>query len=865
MNRGPAGESAKGTIRSLTVKEKILLHLFPYSRFADAYEAPFEITQAGIAEAAGIRVQNVSNHLRPLLAEGLLDARKSHIERRPRRRKVYFLTAKGKDRVDSHRTALLMETIPFRKVGGSIEERPFSQVYQEGRRGSSLLELVEELGSRGYVAEEVEEAGISAPEDFSRGAPHVEQFYGRQRELEAVLQDLRDHPTVVLTGRMGVGKTTLAAKVGEAMRSERAVLWQRIRPWDTSFDLALRLSRFLETLGSETLFRYMTRSPSPELSGIEERLVADLQDVRSLLVFDDLHNTSEDAQDFFTMLPEVLKGQEGASALLVSRSLPAFLFRKAPTPEDPTVEVVLGGLDPESSNNLLLDLGLRDTEMEPLPSAALENPLLLKLLAMRRSGEAPAAGLDILEPYAAEDLEERLAEQLIPGLLQEAEEAAKAGDPERGIGIVESALMIETKGLRRLSSLQRLGELRRLAGDFLGSTEAYRDAIRATREPTLAARLHARIASNHHLVWRLDEAEEEIRKGMRLLPRGPSRERAELMLERAEVAAYRHDLVRAQEEVEEVMSWIPRRIRDASLEARCRGARGLLLISNPGTHKPAQALQDCLASVRILEGTGNELDLPLAHFRVAVAHQYGGKPERALREFDKSAASAARLGDLPGRLRALFAKAGCLMRLGNLGQAEELYRETFGLARKIHPHYRLIWHQLQFARLYWFQGRLEEAKGSLEHFLEAAHEILISDEKIDYLNWLVRLSVLTGPPTSAQTHLEEALGLPSQVRPEGEDVRIEWARAALYAAQGEKERADASFLRALEFANSNVRGNESRGELLLDYGRFLISSGKGRKAKSILLRARDELQIEGIRPLEQAAREELESLRVEAA
>src|SRR3989304_9232797 len=97
--------------RRLTVKERIQLHLFDCSRFSEDYEAPAEVTQEGIARAVGIRVHHVLQYLRPLVQDELIEGRTSHIKSRARRRKVYFLTAKGRLPHASLRSQLLTESV----------------------------------------------------------------------------------------------------------------------------------------------------------------------------------------------------------------------------------------------------------------------------------------------------------------------------------------------------------------------------------------------------------------------------------------------------------------------------------------------------------------------------------------------------------------------------------------------------------------------------------------------------------------------------------------------------------------------------------------------------------------------------------
>src|SRR2546426_8594308 len=99
-------------MRTLTAKERIHLHLFDYSRFSDAYEAPPEVTQEAIARAAGIRVQHVVQYVRPLMADGLVEERLAPGKRARRRRKTYSLTPQGRSHAAALRSELLRRGVP---------------------------------------------------------------------------------------------------------------------------------------------------------------------------------------------------------------------------------------------------------------------------------------------------------------------------------------------------------------------------------------------------------------------------------------------------------------------------------------------------------------------------------------------------------------------------------------------------------------------------------------------------------------------------------------------------------------------------------------------------------------------------------
>ena len=131
--------------------------------------------------------------------------------------------------------------------------------------------------------------------DFSHEAPPVERFFGREEELRRILDDLNATPIVVVTGVAGIGKSALGAMVCNGLRGKRSLFWRRIRTWDTAMDLAMRLAGFLRAQGRTVLYGYLSASGPKELGRIEELLLADLAQARSVLVFDDVHTANDDA------------------------------------------------------------------------------------------------------------------------------------------------------------------------------------------------------------------------------------------------------------------------------------------------------------------------------------------------------------------------------------------------------------------------------------------------------------------------------------------------------------------------------------------------------------------------------------------
>lgn len=80
---------------SITISEKIILHLVHYQKLIDNYVAPIDISQDGIAVSLRISRAHAAIELKKLRESGLVIERLAHIKGGKTKRKVYFLSPTG--------------------------------------------------------------------------------------------------------------------------------------------------------------------------------------------------------------------------------------------------------------------------------------------------------------------------------------------------------------------------------------------------------------------------------------------------------------------------------------------------------------------------------------------------------------------------------------------------------------------------------------------------------------------------------------------------------------------------------------------------------------------------------------------------
>jgi len=933
-------------MRRLTVKERVLLHLFDYCRFTEAYAVPVGVTQEGIARATAIRVGHVVQYVRPLKAESLVEERMSHIVRQARRRKVYFLTLKGRHHVAALRASLLKEEVPFKKGTGETTLTPLMKVYQEERRGSSLLQLLEETNSKGAIAQIVE-VEATALADFTQEAPKADRFYGRKGELEAVLRAIDEKPVVVVTGFAGIGKTTLGAKVCEMLRGTRPLFWRQVRPWDTATDLASRVAAFLKALDRTGLHNLFDLAEARELSRIEELLVADLTGLRALLMFDDVHYASPDAEAFLNLLARILRSQKGATALFLSRTAPLFYSQRELVLEGSVQELPLGGLDKKSSAALLTDAGVPTVLINRLAEASGGNPLFLQLFAGASPQEASERGWNTVATYISEQIEpflddaeracleassfydipvsanglllegrasrrslvglqrkgllgqvgtgqyvlhdtlkeyfqqslaaerkKALTAKVVTWLQEQAERSAGQGHPQEGVAYLGNAAKLELNRARWALIMERLGELRLLIIDHVEAERAFRAALQETSNPRAKARLHGKVAQALEYEQHLEEADREIDVGLALLPTNPTPEAIMLWVRKSDIAYIERAFDLAEQAISKAADVADHLPFEEELRGRLALGRARVRVSDSKRFDFSAIEADCRTAIEIFQKTRNHWMLTVAYGELGSALLRTGRIDEASDAYDRSETHTQASGYLALLFSTSEDRAKILMEYkGDFERAEALLRERLKLAKRHGRRFGFLDTYRQFANLLRRQGRYEEARESLEYFLQMTSDGELYRHSVSWWNGGGRLNDLTlmarlcarcGDVKAAEACVNEASALARGRPPEMSAFELAWAEAGVHVAKGQVVEAEASYRRAMNLPPPFIiqrmsHEDEPRAECMLDFGRFLASHGDKSRAKEVLTAALATFTARSMKPLEREAQEALKS------
>jgi len=144
--RWPGGN---GPLR-LTGKERVLLHLNGFARYAEASEVPADLTAGGIARATSIDRRHFAQIVRPLVREGLLRERTARVKGILQRRKVYLVTADGRRSALEIRDRVAPVVVRVRDSSG-MRDATVAEVLAASRGSLSIVDVVRQSAQSGIV------------------------------------------------------------------------------------------------------------------------------------------------------------------------------------------------------------------------------------------------------------------------------------------------------------------------------------------------------------------------------------------------------------------------------------------------------------------------------------------------------------------------------------------------------------------------------------------------------------------------------------------------------------------------------------------------------------------------------------------
>ncbi len=363
---------------ALTIKDLVLLHLSKYRTYRDRMAVPYEITQDGIASAVGVKRAHISVELKRMREErGWILEKKAHAGH-GNKKKVYFLTQAGEERLSVILSSLRKRRVTV-EISGTERQLDGPQAVEQIVRTTTLSYplAVKEVMSRRRIS--VDEIRASLNEAYSTPIPETGRIFGRDRELK----DIRSWyggktPILAVIGLAGSGKSALVSAFVRSLRDP--VFWYAIEEWSGVQGLIKEMEEFLRKNGEERAASALSNDDASE-----ERFSA-LRGVRAriLMVFDDFHKANDEVKKAIYEIKESICGPApSVKMMVISRAIPSFYTRKDIIAEHNVRELFVRGLSKQGAREVLKALGTYpgDERFEEIYSVSSGYPLILQMVA----------------------------------------------------------------------------------------------------------------------------------------------------------------------------------------------------------------------------------------------------------------------------------------------------------------------------------------------------------------------------------------------------------------------------------------------------------------------------------------------------
>ncbi|HLF07262.1 MAG TPA: hypothetical protein VI893_08845 [Thermoplasmata archaeon] len=348
----------------LTQRERVILHLWDFTRERDRYSPPPEVTQSGIANATGTDRPFVSQVMKLLIKQGAVDTRQARPEGNRVLSKCYFLTPKGE--AEARRLDSLLKDII---LGESDALKTRESLVKSGlRRGLATIRAIEGGVPAGKTGSNP--AGVPGT---SNSPPSTAGFslFGRAAELTRARDAIRAGRSLLLLGIGGIGKTALARKAVSGCEH----LWIDWGSVGSAATVATLLARHLLRVEGKSLPEDPARLAQELAKGAPE----------CILVVD---GHSGDLALDRLLAPLAAAGR----LVLTSRQRPTSpAFARAPGEDSVGAgmdEILLAPLDDSAASDLLASVGVVEGRRTALVSASGGLPLALQVAARFGAKEA---------------------------------------------------------------------------------------------------------------------------------------------------------------------------------------------------------------------------------------------------------------------------------------------------------------------------------------------------------------------------------------------------------------------------------------------------------------------------------------------
>ena len=325
----------------LSTEQKVLLHISRFTGKESRWEAPYEVSQAGISASLHIPQSTASRALKSLKEKGLIYDRVMYVKGEKRKKSAYFPTEEGKNEAEN-----LLK---------SLKDMPVDVDMDGEQRVMSISELERLYSENGNpihpfeIYEVFRKEGIVRMRDKGYVRFHVPdiggEFIGRKELMEDIEKSLHTTLGVLIKGMAGMGKSALLSKMAYRLSEKHHIFWYSFRKRQGYYELLKELNEFLMAIGKRPVERKLGAKGYFE----------ELKKSNSVLILDDIHLIDERSREFIRELSDMMFSNPCDFRIISASREESSVFRKSELATGKLREIELMPLKKEELAELFHD------------------------------------------------------------------------------------------------------------------------------------------------------------------------------------------------------------------------------------------------------------------------------------------------------------------------------------------------------------------------------------------------------------------------------------------------------------------------------------------------------------------------------
>ncbi len=372
----------------ISVEKRILLHLLDCQSLKHQYDVPTELTPNGIADTLNTNKTYIFTSLKNSLDNGYVKEYYGRVKNQKKKQKYFLLTDEGKKYIQLLKKELSNHPIILVLTNGEkiiLELNSIISYLSKENICSDITELdLYNLISKDSTLRIENLKNIRKVEyiDYTSEAPKVVHFFGRKNELVTLkkwINDKKGHNLIFIHGMAGIGKTTLVAKLIESYRDSKHLFWHNFHEMDTLRGVLYKMAEFLSNVGDDHLELFIRTRTSLDYHEVSRILKKSIGKIDAVLIFDDFHKSNDQIRSFFVYILRMLASSSKTKILILSREIVPFYDRRDVLTRKIVAELLIEGLDFESSRRLLLGKGIDNNKFKEIYGFTAGNPLFLEI------------------------------------------------------------------------------------------------------------------------------------------------------------------------------------------------------------------------------------------------------------------------------------------------------------------------------------------------------------------------------------------------------------------------------------------------------------------------------------------------------